>query len=396
MHVRKEWSIAGILQLIAIFLATEVQTLAQVRTDEAKYLLNIPYPHPPLLRWVMSLTEALPFQEVFWRLLLATLLVQAVWLIWDMTRSMHLEDRIMVCAGWILSSAVLTQAGSIMMAPVTALQALVFVWLMTRPELVKKYPAGIALFWLASLFTAYQAVLFAPLAWTVLRRGGQSRMKSALFVMGPMALLALYTLTSPLVLGAFLLKGNGDVRIATRMHDLLGLWAVGGAVIASAVGTWGILKSKNLGLMGSLVLVCAYLLLPPAHPYYAILFTPLFVAGLFHLFHGRKHPHAFPMLACLLFATALVTWFARPETVPGPARSVMQAVDASSGSGVILIYGSFGHEWQYESHTVIRRYTPESVKDAKAIVCLETCDPPFNTSGWKRVAGVEVETWVRK
>ncbi len=412
MHIKPHWySVAG-LQILALFLATEVQMLGGVRTDEAKYLLNIPYPHPPLMRWLMSATEVLPFQEIFWRVLLATLLIQAVWLIWDMTRSMHHEDRIMVCAGWLLSAAVLTQAGAIMMAPVTALQVLIFVWLMRRPEYVKKFPALLALFWLASLFTALQAVLFVPLIWILFRRNGQSRLKTALYVLAPMGLLALYALSNPLILATIFLKSHQGIGIAestrstvfsegsglyARGFGLVRLWLIGGAGIASVVGTWGIFKSKNAGLILSFLLLCAYLLLPPAQPYYSILFTPLFVAGLFHIFHGKRHPHAFPLLGCLLFATAIFSWFARPELAPGSARTVMQAIEAVPGSGsTILIAGSFGHEWQYESHETIRRYRPEFVGDARAVVCLQSCDPPFNTSGWKRLLNTPIETWIRK
>ena len=51
------------LQAWAILLAF-VQTLGGgVRTDEAKYLLNIPYPQPPLARWILGWTEALPLMK---------------------------------------------------------------------------------------------------------------------------------------------------------------------------------------------------------------------------------------------------------------------------------------------------------------------------------------------
>ena len=101
------------------------------------------------------------------------------------------------------------------------------------------------------------------------------------------------------------------------------------------------------------------------------------------------------MLACLAFGCAIVTWFAQPVRTPGPARETLQAI-GGTGSGTVLIQGSFGHEWQYESRDEIRRYRPELVRLAKAIICLNACEPMFNTTGWKRVPDAPVETWMRK
>ncbi|HLD71030.1 MAG TPA: hypothetical protein VI873_00250, partial [Candidatus Peribacteraceae bacterium] len=119
-------------------------------------------------------------------------------------------------------------------------------------------------------------------------------------------------------------------------------------------------------------------------------------AGLWSVFHQRRHPHAFPLLGCLIFSTAIITWFIQPTRAPGPAREVMQAIQATEGSGTLLISGTFGHEWQYESRTEIRRYRLEFVKDATAIVCLNACEPMFDTSEWKRLRELPVEVWVRK
>ena len=111
------------LEAYAVALAV-LQSLSGVRTDEAKYLLSIPYPHPPFLRSVMSATEWVPFQEMLWRVLLASLFIHAVWLIWDMVRGLDRQQRIALCGAWLLSGSILLLSGSILLAPVNAVQAL--------------------------------------------------------------------------------------------------------------------------------------------------------------------------------------------------------------------------------------------------------------------------------
>ena len=410
MRRKTELITAGSLELLAVALANW-QALAGVRTDEAKYLLNIPYPHPPLLRWLMSLTESLACQEFLWRLLLATLMVQAVWLVWDMTSPErsgaeskgHLEDRILVCATWLLSSAVLTMAGAVMLSPIIAMQALVLLWLRSKPDLCRKIPGWIGFFWLAMVFTSFQGILFAPLVWSVLKHSRFSRPKMLTVIAGPCVLLALWTLSNPLALATMAIHGNDGAKTGLEEHLLrtLKLWIIGGAGILSAVGTWGIVRSKDWTLIATLVLVLVYVTASVPYPFYAILFTPIFVGGIRNIFLGRRHPHAFPLLACFVFATAIITWFIRLPQTPDPSRSVMAAIAAEPipeaiEGGSVLISGTFGHQWQYESRLKIRRYKPEFTKDARAVVCLAACAPMFDTSNWKRLPGLMIETWVRK
>ncbi|MBI2636185.1 hypothetical protein HYW84_02555 [Candidatus Peregrinibacteria bacterium] len=407
MRIRKEWTIAGSLELLAVALANW-QALGGIRTDEAKYLLNIPYPHPPLARWIFSLTEAFPFQEMFWRLLLSTLVVQAVWIVWDMTRKFHLaEDRIMVCAGWLLSSAALTQAGAITMAQIMAVQTLAFLWLRTPLEAdtglasaIRRRPALIGLLWTATLFTSYPGALLFPIAWDALRRSGCSWKEMAAYLAGPAVLLALYTMTNPLALAIMLVHRNEGLGtgIAAKSAGFIRLWLVGGSGVASVAGTWGIIAVKrDWPLLFSSLLVFAFVLFSITPWYYSILFAPFFVGGLWKIFHHRRHPGAFPLSVCMIFACGLIVWFVQPSRTPGPARETMLAISGlAPESGEVLISGPFGHEWQYESRNVIRRYRSEFAKDAAAVVCLNPCEPMFDTSGWKRLPGTPVETWVRK
>ncbi len=413
MRRQKELIIVGFLELVAVVLA-RWQALGGVRTDEAKYLLNIPYPHPPLMRWLMSMTEFLSFQEMFWRILLATLMIQAVWLVWDMTRlrpratdgqarTLHQQDRIMISAGWLFSTAVLVQAGSVVLALIVAMEALVFIWLRTRPELCKKIPYGIGLFWLATVFTAFQSVLFFPLVWHILRRAHRSRTESFFLTFAPFALLTLWSLSNPLAIATMVIHADGGASgsVIERLMVVGKLWIIGGAGVISVVGTYGILRSRDWYLIASFILVCAYVTASVPYPFYAILFTPLLIGGLVHLFAGRRHPGAFPLLACMISASAILTWFSRPPERMGPAREVMAAISGLGsgwdvGSGSVLIAGSFGHDWQYESRSEVRRYKPELVKTASAIVCLSACEPMFDTNGWKQLKDVRSETWVRR
>lgn len=402
MRRKTELIIAGALQMLAIALANW-QSIAGVRTDEAKYLLNIPYPHPPLLRWLLSLTENIAGHDFLWRLLLATLMVQAVWLIWDMTKAFHLEDRIFVCGAWLLSSAVLTMAGAVMLSPVVAMQALVLLWLRTKPELCRKIPGWIGLFWLAMVFTSFQGALFFPIVWDIFQRSRVSLPKKLIKTFAPCALLVLWSLSNPLALATMVIHGNDGAKTGLGEHlfGTLRLWIVGGAGIVSAVGTWGAIRSKDWPLITTLVLVLTYVTASVPYPFYAILFTPIFIGGLRNMFLGRRHPHAFPLLASFVFATIIITWFLRLPQTPDPSRSVMVAiaiepVPEAIKNGSVLISGTFGHQWQYESRLKIRRYKPEFAKDARAVVCLAACTPMFDTSAWRRLTMLSVETWVRK
>jgi hypothetical protein len=396
MRLKPQYGFATALQALALLLA-KWQGLGGIRTDEAKYLLSIPYPHPPLARAVLSATEALPFQETLWRVVLATLLVQAVWLVWDMTRRFHLEDRVMVCATWLLSAAVLVQSGSIMMTPLTALQALLFLWLRTRRDLVRAAPGWVSLLWMATLFTAYQGLLLLPLAWGTLRHGGHSRAKSAVLTLVPVVALVLYSLSNPLALATMLIHRDEATRITvtSRLLGLAKLWLIGGSGVGSIVGTWGVLRSRDRALQLTFVIFCAYFYFSITQPYNAVLFAPFLVEGMRKIFADQVHPHAFPLLSCLIGASAVIVWFSKPSTKMEPARAVMQAIRMESQTGPVLINGPFGHDWQYESVVGIRTYGPQLVESAQAVVCLEKC-PSFATSGWKRLQNVPAEAWMKK
>lgn len=397
--VKRIVAIVG-LELYAVAFAL-VQLQGGLHTDEAKYLLNIPYPHPPLVRWVLSLTEIWPFQEVFWRVVFATMLVQAVWLVWDMTRGVAL--RFVPSIFWITSAGVVLLIGRIFMAPLTAVQGLVFLWLLSRIELANRYPGLIALFWLASLFTAYQAILYLPIVAVLFWRMDLKPWQKVSGILGPIALLALYSATNPHAVLSFMRGGtaNASVDAAWNFRRALEVWGVGGSVILSIFGTLAAVRSRS-PVIAVLALVFVFIMVS-YRPYYAVLFTPLFIAGLL------SHPQilcrplskvVLHVLVTILIVTSSGFALLREKS---PAREVSEAIVSqalaaeTSGSPLrrqfLLISGPFGHEWQYESPWPVRRFKENLVDDAVAVVCLEKCK--LVGAGFERgdVGGVEV--WMR-
>jgi len=333
--------IAG-LEVWAFVLAFAQSLGGGVRTDEAKYLLNIPYPQPPLARTILGWTEAWPFQEMFWRIVFATLLVQAVWLVWDLGRDLPREHRFVLALGWLLSASVLFQAGTLMMAPLTALQGLIFVWLALNRSLPmslnENSATGSGLFlrgrgttlmigmlWLASLFTAYQAILYLPLPWMILRRRNAPLWEQVLYLGFPIVLLTLYTLTNPLAVASFMNAGgeNLDIPFAFWFWYLARLWITGGSLALTILGIIGMIRSRNLALLGAFLLTSVFCFVS-FRDYYDILFTPLFVGGAFlYLRTASKRIPLVPFLIVLVGVTLLSARFVPPIVDLGPAREVM-------------------------------------------------------------------------
>jgi hypothetical protein len=378
--------IAG-LELYAVALAI-LQTLPGVRTDEAKYLLDIPYPHPPAVRFLFGYFDSLPSQELFVRVLLASLMVQVAWLIWDMAKDLLCPQRLGLCVLWLVSGGVLLQAGTVMMAPITALQALLILFCIQK----KVPPMLIGLLWLFSLFTAYQAVLFAPLLVLYFWREQCPRIHKVAYVCIPILLLALYTLTNPLIPASMLIHSGRDVgsSITDRSFAVIRLWAIGGSVILSLFGTKGMLHARNWGLIFSLLLIILYIALS-RYDYYAVLFLPLFIGGVL------ASPSSFvsPKLSASIAAVIGCILFVRLMSgLPvSTARSTVLLLQEKDAENTLLINGSFGHEWQYESFLPVRRFTGVIPEDAGALVCLQSC-LEWNRTGWELIQA-KPETWVR-
>lgn len=393
---------ALLIGVYGIALALIQMSAGGVRTDEAKYLLNIPYPQPPLARFLLSLTESLPIQEALWRIVFALLLTESVFLVWDISRELPQKVRLFLAGAWLFSAALVLQAGSILMSTLTGVQALAIVWFWFRSEKSPLSPAALfflSLLWLASLFTAYQIVLFLPLVIVIYHQSGLPRWQKAMYAFLPVAAVFAYALTNPFILGSFINAGseNLDIPLSWWLWFLAREWITGGSLVLSLLGFAGLLLVRRWGLILSFLLVSAFVFLS-FRDYYDLYFTPLFIAGAILLFRARPSLRVplEPLLAVLVAATC-VTAFLLPPVIPaGPARQTIRLIQKQAGSGSILIAGPFGHQWQYESRFPIRRYTSEFLPGAQAAICLHVCRGIESAGSFARLAEAEGEVWVRR
>ena len=154
------------------------------------------------------------------RVLIASLLVHAVFLIWRIAAKTSRTSRVFLCLAWLLSAAVLMQMGTVMMAPVTAVQGLVLVALAYFVPLKKSrwVAFGIGILWFASLFTAYQAVLYLPLVIDALRRTKTPWKEQVLYVLGPVILVFAYAFTNPLIIASFHNAGTENENVQFYLY----------------------------------------------------------------------------------------------------------------------------------------------------------------------------------
>lgn len=385
------------LELYALFLAA-AQSYAGVRTDEAKYLLNIPYPHPPLARWLFSQLEMLPMQEMFVRVLIASVIVLAVFLIADLARDCTREQRFTLCGLYLLSMPVIMQAGTIMMAPLTAVQALVFIWIALRAD--AQSAGWVMMLWLASLFTAYQAALLLPLIMAYAYRVRLSLFYAALGIGVPLILLTLYTLGNPLVLASMVNAGNQNdhMTMLESIGRVATLWLMAGSIVVAVLGVQGMVRQRQWAMCASFALVLLYMVVS-FRAYYAVLLIPFLVVGASGSQLFKRSPAY--VLALHLIATVWLLTAFDLDFVRSPARYTMHKLQPALESGPVLIVGSFGHEWQYESRvTILQQRGPmlEALEDqptTEAIVCLAACGD-LTEEGFARFAGVPVDVWLRR
>ena len=396
----------GLLEVLALTLA-HLHWLGGVRTDEAKYLLNIPYPHPPLGRFLLHLFEWLPDPEAFLRMVLATLVVQSMWFIWDIGRDCSHRERMGLCLTWILSAAVFTQAGTLMMAPITAVQMLVLLWMESRIHTLPhektdrpqvRYAILIALVWLASLFTAYQAVLFAPLVWNMVAKLRRSLWETVFYVLGPVVALVIYTFAHPIILATFVIH-SGEASSSV----LLQLWNVGTSLViaGSFFGTLaalvGLYRYSSWGLRLSAILLFLSFL-PSFHSFYTILWTPIILGGV-HAWMKAEKTDRLPYQPALAAAAVVLIALTAPWSFSADARAVSDVINAKAGTGgLVLMRGPFGHEWQYENTRSVRSFRDELLPRANAVVCTKSCRDvtlPGFTLAEKLPKTFTGELWIR-
>jgi len=369
------------------------QLQGRVHTDEAKYLLNVPYPHPPLVRWILSLFDGWAWQEVSVRILFATIVIQAAWMAWAIGRTRI--EKTVLAAVWLLSWGVLSQAGTVMMSPLTAVQGLFFAWLYLRKEDDTRHAGLVALAWMASLFTAYQIALFFPLVAAVFRRMRLPAWQRVVLFGAPVLLLCLYTLGNPLALASMVgHAGKGSADPSQQIGAFLDLFRLSGNDAVALLAVVGLALRPSKPVIASFFLVCLYVFLGSV-PYYAVLFAPFFIAGLPAVFRFSKQaPFAVGIVAV---ACAGLTLSSTPlVSPPTPARDVMAAIADKGREGTVLIQGSFGHEWQYESPFPILQYGEWLLPDAQAVVCTrDTCDVR-GLAGFELLMDEPAEVWLKR
>jgi len=387
------------LEILALML-TFLQFSGGLVSDEAKYLLSIPYPHPPFVRSVLGWTAFMPMHEFFWRFVCASLVLQCVWFVWDLGDVLTRPRRLALAASWLLSAAVILQSGMIVMATGAALSGLVFLWWTLHPTPPKK-PALLGCLWLAALFTAYQSAVFVPLVFSALLRSEKSKLKVFLYLCTPILLLCLYSLTNPYALTIMFHVPGEEMVIPplARFFNITWVWIVAGSGLLSLIGTIGILSSVRLDLVAAFGMLLGFVILTTRY-YDAILFTPLFIGGLFLLFCKRRlRPGIF--IAAQVVSAAVVIFFSFPTLQETPARAEMRALSTYQVSGNLLINGFFGHDWQYESPLPVRKFSQElsaaAEEKAGVFVCTTgSCDGDINDELWTRLPDTPFPTWIRK
>ena len=367
-------------------------------TDEAKYLLNIPYPHPPLARGIIGFTQWIPGQEMLWRVILAVVLLVAAELARAFAPAREKSATVLLAGLWVLSAAVFVSAGQILLAPITVVEMLVFCYWYFKGEDLERMVGWIALLWTASLFTAYQAILFLPVVAVVFWRMRLPRWQRLIALLGPVLLLLLYTGTNPLAFASMVTAsgqnlGSGSFFVAVR--GTVWLWILAGSGVLSVLGTVGMVLSRRWALMLSLVLVAVFTTLS-FRPYYAVLFTPLLLAGLASspLLMRRTGTTLLISLACALVLIPL----AFPQGAPSPVPAVYRAAEQAGipAGATAIIAGPFGHQWQYGPYSVRQMVgNPQLLDSARVAVCLTDCPAIRGREGWEQLKDVPVETWIR-
>lgn len=373
-----------------------------VHTDEAKYLLSIPYPHPPLVRSFFALLRDLPQQEILLRFLIASVLVQGVWFLIDIGYVLSSLRRKALAISWLFSAAVLLQAGTVMLAPLSGLFGLFCVWLALRPKPINRNSAPmIGCLWFIALFSAYQTALYLPLLLGALHAAHVSWRKKFLYLGLPLLLLGLYTLSNPLAVASLVHAGTQDSPLAlnARLSSVLQICIVSGSLVTTLVGIAGIVGSGRIDFIATLLLLLGFVTVT-AQDYYAILLTPLLCAGVMLLLSKRRISGEVFIPLQILSAVVLLYHFF-PRTAETPARDTMRFLQSHGVSGLVLIDGFFGHEWQYENRGMrIGRFTQtlsSAVESsASAIVCTKkTCEEDIS-EGWMKMEGAPVEVWTHK
>ena len=152
------------------------------------------------------------------------------------------------------------------------------------------------------------------------------------------------------------------------------------------------LKSKQWSLILSFILVFAFHV-TSYRMYYPVLFLPLLVGGV--VAYPRVLRNSALLLAMQIIVATYVFAHSELSFYETGARTAMRQVNQLPNKGIVLISGSFGHGWQYESNSPVLRYRPSLLSKAKAVVCLEEC-LGVSSYGFYQIENIPQEVWVRK
>ncbi len=401
--MRKIFIAIVLLEVIACF-AVYIHLKSGVLTDEAKYLLSIPYPHPPAVREMMAWTKGWEWQEWFWRLVFASMMIQSIWLFASAQIMQEKKLMSIIALCFLFSPAIFLQSGTIMLVVPAAAFGMLMVCALLHPSKTTKIPTILfGILWLFALLSVYHNILFAPLVWSAMHASqGTVREKKICFY-GPILLLILYSLSHPLALASMI--------GVTKTHTSLGLMARGwqiahtvllGGGVLTLTGIIGAILQKNRPLLLSLFATLALIFLSPQN-YYAILLVPSLLAGtLFLLKQEKAKPKI--LLALHIPLSILIITQNFPSQAPSVARETMAwlSTNQQMTDALILIDGPFGHEWQYYSPLPLRKFSPtlrlEVEKQSQLLICTKqtSCESDIDETLWKRKTGATLEVWERK
>ncbi|MDD5055185.1 MAG: hypothetical protein PHZ00_02860 [Candidatus Peribacteraceae bacterium] len=399
--MRRTILVIGIFELIALGIALLGMRMG-LQSDEAKYLLEVPFSLPHAIRWFLSFGASLTFHEFLMRFVLASIAVQAGWLLWDLGTVLPLERQMALVGTWLLSAALIMQGGTLLPVTMTTVCGLAFVWVALHPEGTGHCRGPcVGLLWLLSLFISYQCLLYAPLVWSGLRSNRAHLRESVLYFTIPVLLLGIYLLGYPLAVAGMPQIPTQDMPLETGQRFLLAMkiFLFAGGYVTSVVGLWGILTGGRRDLFLSLILILTFILLFPRQ-HHAVLLLPLLTGGFFLLFCRRKvPPRGFLLLQTV--ATIIVIIIHPPKKSLNIARETMAALHAQGiTTGMILIDGAYGHEWQYESRQPIRTFSQElraSIEEQAAVfICTKkSCEDDRNFDLWTKRISAPLEVWTK-
>jgi hypothetical protein len=410
--MRKKFIAIVLLEVIAC-LAVYIHLKAGVLTDEAKYLLSIPYPHPPVVREMMAWTKGWEWQEWFWRLVFASVMIQSIWLFASaqIVQEKKLMPIIALC--FLFSPAIFLQSGTIMLVVPAAAFGMLMICTLLHPSKTTKIPTILfGILWLVALLSVYHSILFAPLVWSAMQASqGTVREKKICFY-GPILLLILYSLSHPLALASMIgvTKTHTSLSLIARGWDIADT-ILRGSGLLTLTGIIGAIVEKNRPLLLSLFATLALICLSPQN-YYVILLVPSLLAGTLFLLQREKisssnpriHSGANILLALHIPLSILIITQNFPSQAPSVARETIAwlSTNQQMTDAPILIDGPFGHEWQYYSPLPLRKFSPtlrlEVEKQSQLLICTKqtSCESDIDETLWKKKTGTTLEVWERR